>query len=359
MSAQRTSLYDEHVKLSAKIVDFAGWEMPIQYKNLKAEVEAVRSNVGVFDVSHMGEFFIEGNEALKFTDFLVTNDIANAELGKAIYSPLCREDGTIIDDLIVYKISENYIMICVNASNIDKDFDWIESQIEGFDCTLKNRSHEFSLLAVQGPNTVKALKSIDLGCELKDIDYYSLQVEKLDMQEIIFARTGYTGEDGFEIFGPHKYIQNLWSQLVSIGAEPCGLGSRDVLRLEVGYPLYGNELNDEVTPLDSGLKWTVKMSKTDFIGKKALMDYKPNFRLVKLSLDKGIPREGYQVENEAGTILGQVTSGSMSVVLKKGIAIARIKKDLYDAENQFFIDIRGKKYKAELNKKPFVAGGHK
>ncbi len=359
MSAQKTSLYEEHTALNAKMVDFAGWLMPIQYKSLKEEVIAVRESVGVFDVSHMGEFFVEGPEALQFVDYIVTNDIKNAELNKAIYSPLCRENGTIIDDLIVYKLAETKIMICVNASNIQKDFEWMQQSVQKFDCTLLNKSEEFSLLAVQGPKTVEILKKIDLEFELQNIEYYSIQNASNNKDSIYLARTGYTGEDGFEIFGPHDYIKRIWSRLMDAGAMACGLGARDVLRLEVAYPLYGHELDDTVTPLDTGLKWTVKMDKKDFIGKEALSTYQPQFRSLKLVLDKGIPREGYKVENNQGKEIGVITSGTMSVALKKGIAIARIHKDLYSADDEVLVDIRGKKYSTIVNKKSFVAGGHK
>lgn len=359
MSTQQTSLYNQHLVLNAKMVDFAGWMMPIQYKNLKEEVNAVRKNIGVFDVSHMGEFFVEGPEALKFVDQLVTNDIKSSAMNKAIYSPLCRENGTIIDDLIVYKLEQNKIMICVNASNIKKDFDWMSSQVKRFDCTLSDRSNDFSLLAIQGPQSVATLKEIELGFTLEDIEYYSIQVGIPGETPVLIARTGYTGEDGFEIFGPHEYIQSLWSKLMDAGVTPCGLGARDVLRLEVCYPLYGHELNDNVTPLDCGLKWTVKMDKEDFIGKKVLSEYQPESRLLKIVLDKGIPREGYKVENAHGESLGVVTSGTMSVALNKGIAIARVNKKLYSSEDKIVIDIRGKKYSASVSKKPFVTGGHK
>jgi aminomethyltransferase len=356
---QKTFLYQNHVDLNAKMVDFAGWMMPIQYNNLKEEVKAVRENVGVFDVSHMGEFFVTGPEALKFVDFMVTNDIATAPLNKAIYSPLCRDNGTVIDDLIVYKLKSDFIMICVNASNIDKDFQWFDSHKQNFNVKLENKSNDYSLLAVQGPNAYHVLKEISLTQNIEDIPYYSLQLVDNSSTPIIYARTGYTGEDGFEIFGPHEFIKKLWQMLVESKVTPCGLGARDVLRLEVGYPLYGHELNDEITPLDAGLRWTVKLKKSSFIGKDALAAYSPKFELIKLSLDKGIPREGYNVLNAQGEIIGTVTSGTMSVVLNKGIAMARVDKNLYNQNQSIFIDIRNKQYEAVLETKAFVSGGHK
>lgn len=353
MTLFKTHLYDEHVKLGAKIVPFAGWDMPVQYKGVKDEVLAVRNHVGVFDVSHMGEFFVEGKDAEAFVDSIVTNDIVNASQGKAIYSPLCRENGTVIDDLIVYKIAPGKIMICVNASNIDKDFEWMTSKHKGFECTLKNRSDEFSLLAIQGPKAFELMKS--LASDLPDLEYYSVA----EFHGNIIARTGYTGEDGFEVFGSHECIKQLWNDLLAKGATPCGLAARDVLRLEVCFPLYGHELTDEVNPYDAGLGWTVKLPKTKFIGKEALSAKPTRYKLVKLLLDKGIPREGYPVLNSKNESIGVITSGTMSVVLNKGIALARIEIDKAPADEVFLVDIRQKPYPAQLTKKPFVTGGHK
>lgn len=357
MTTLKTHLYDEHVKLGAKIVPFAGWDMPVQYTSVKDEVLAVRNNVGVFDVSHMGEFFVEGEDAEAFVDQLVTNDILNAPHGKAIYSPLCRDNGTVIDDLIVYKMKPGKILICVNASNIDKDFSWIKSKHQGFKCSLVNDSALYSLLALQGPNAFKTLKP--LLSELPDIEYYSVYESAFEGKNVIVARTGYTGEDGFEIFGSHETIKALWQKLMSIKVTPCGLAARDVLRLEVCYPLYGHELNDEVNPYDAALAWTVKPSKTKFVGKEALASKPTKYKLVKLVLEKGIPREGYPVLNSKQETIGTITSGTMSVVLNKGIALARIQIDKAPADEVFLVDIRQKAYPAQLTKKPFVTGGHK
>lgn len=356
-SLQKTHLYHEHVKLGAKIVPFAGWDMPVQYTSVKEEALAVRNSVGVFDVSHMGEFFAEGPEAEMFVDYLVTNDIVNAPMGKAIYSPLCRENGTVIDDLIVYKLAPGRVMICVNASNIEKDFNWMKTQHQGFNCTFQNRSHEYSLLALQGPKSFEILKP--LLKELPDLEYYSVYETTFENQSVILARTGYTGEDGFEIFGSHTTIEKLWQKLITLKVTPCGLASRDVLRLEVGYPLYGHELNDEVTPYDAGLGWTVKPAKTKFIGKDALAPKTTNFKLVKLILEKGIPRENYPVLNIQGEKIGEITSGTMSVVLNKGIAFARIEAKKVPADDVYQVNIRNNNYPATLTKKAFVTGGHK
>jgi aminomethyltransferase len=353
----KTSLYDEHVKLGAKIVPFAGWDMPVQYTSVKDEVLAVRNSIGVFDVSHMGEFFIEGKDAEAFADYLVTNDILSAPTGKAIYSPLCREDGTVVDDLIVYKLAPGRVMICVNASNIEKDFNWMKSKHSGFDCSFTNLSNVFSLLALQGPKAFEILKP--LVNELPELEYYSVFETKIGQHPVILARTGYTGEDGFEIFGTHQTIKDLWQKLIAAGVTPCGLAARDVLRLEVCYPLYGHELNDEINPFDAGLNWTVKLNKTKFIGKDVLLNKQSKYKLVKLQLEKGIPREGYSVLNSSNEIIGQVTSGTMSVVTNKGICLARIQIDKVPTDEVFCIDIRTKAYPAQLVKKPFVTGGHK
>jgi len=357
MTLLKTHLYDEHVKLNAKIVPFAGWDMPVQYTSVKDEVLAIRNNVGVFDVSHMGEFFVEGKDAEQFVDYLVTNDIIGAPTGKAIYSPLCRDNGTVIDDLIVYKLAPGRVLICVNASNIDKDFLWIKSQLHGFDCTLKNKSDEYSLLALQGPKSYQILKP--LLKELPDLEYYSVFETQFEGAPVIIARTGYTGEDGFEVFGDHACIKHLWQIFMNNGVVPCGLAARDVLRLEVCYPLYGHELNDELNPYDAGLGWTVKGQKPRFIGKAALADKKAHYKLFKLTLDRGIPREGYQVLNGKNEVIGIITSGSMSVVTNKGIAFARIQIDKVPVDEVFLVDIRQKPYAAQLVKKPFVTGGHK
>ena len=354
----KTHLYDEHVKLNAKIVPFAGWDMPVQYTSVKEEVLAVRQNVGLFDVSHMGEFFVEGVDAEAFVDHLLPNDILAAPMGKAIYSPLYRENGTVVDDLIVYKLGPNRVLICVNASNIEKDYAWMLSKKDGFNCTLSNKSNDYSLLALQGPKSWETIKHF--VSELPDLDYYSVIETKFDKFPIIVARTGYTGEDGFEIFGSHDCIKQLWHKLIQNGVKPCGLAARDVLRLEVCYPLYGHELNDELNPFDAGLGWTVKAAKTKFIGKDALNARKPTqYKLVKLQLEKGIPREGYPVLNGKGEPIGVVSSGTLSVVLNKGIALALINVEKVPSDDVFMVDIRQKPYAAQLMKKPFVTGGHK
>lgn len=358
MTIQKTSLHEEHVSLNAKMAPFAGFDMPLQYSSVKEEVLAVRNHAGVFDVSHMGEFLVEGADAVKFVDFIVTNDFQNAENLKAVYSPLCRENGTVIDDLIAYKLGDNRVLICVNASNIQKDWEWISSKISHFSCTIKNQSDDYSLLALQGPDAEKIIKELGILTAV-DFPYYSILETSFEGEKLIIARTGYTGEDGFEVFSSHAFAKSFWKKLLSLGVKPCGLAARDVLRLEVCYPLYGHELNDEITPLDAGLGWTVKLSKESFIGKSALVEYKPRYQLVKLSLERGIPREGYDVLDASNTIIGKVTSGTMSVVTGKGIALALIQKNKNPTDKKYIINIRNTNYEANFHTKAFITGGHK
>ncbi len=353
-----TSLYEEHLKLGARMCSFAGFNMPIQYSGIKNEVNAVRSTAGVFDVSHMGEFLVEGPQSHEFVDYIITNEFKSMPNGKAIYSPLCNEEGYIVDDLIAYKLSDQKVLICVNAANIKKDWDWISQFVGQFDCKLTDLSESYSLLAVQGPKVEKILKSLKLIPE-SNFAYYSAIAHQYKNEEIIIARTGYTGEDGVEIFCSHELVKSIWKSLLELDVIPCGLAARDVLRLEVCYPLYGHELNDSLTPFDGGIGWTVKKDKNNFVGKQALISKPPQFRLIKLSLERGIPREGYSVLNSNGDIIGKVTSGTMSVSMGKGIALALVERSKMPEDKIFSIDIRNKAILAKQHKSPFVTGGHK
>lgn len=358
MTTQKTSLHEEHLALNAKMAPFAGFDMPLQYSSVKEEVMAVRKNSGVFDVSHMGEFIVEGEDAVKFVDYIMTNDFMNAEMLKAVYSPLCRDNGTVIDDMICYKLGETRVLICVNASNIQKDWEWINTKTAPFKVTIKNKSDDYSLLAIQGPDSESILRKAGVLGD-QDFPYYSILEMDFNGEHLIIARTGYTGEDGFEVFSSHVFAKKFWKELLASGVKPCGLASRDVLRLEVCYPLYGHELNDEVTPLDAGLSWTVKMDKADFVGKAALTEHKPQFQLVRLSLERGIPREGYAVLDANNNQIGKVTSGTMSVVTGKGIAMALIEKAKNPKDKKYLINIRNQNYEATFHAKAFITGGHK
>ena len=355
---KNTTLSQTHIDMGAKMAPFAGYNMPLQYSSVKEEVIAVRENAGVFDVSHMGEFFVNGKDAISFVDYIVTNDFQNAEMNKAVYSPLCREDGTVIDDLIAYKLDQEEVLICVNAANIEKDWEWISSQSSNFDIELTNRSEDYSLLAVQGPKSEEILKKLEVF-PVENFPYYSAKKLNFKGEDIVIARTGYTGEDGCEIFCSHELVKSLWSQLIDAGVSPCGLAARDVLRLEVCYPLYGHELKNDLTPLDSALKWTVRLEKNKFIGKESLANALPTHSLVKLSLEKGIPREGYAILNEQDQEIGVVTSGTMSVTTGKGIALGLIEKSKFPENKQFKINIRKNNITATYHTKPFVNGGHK
>lgn len=354
----RTPLFEEHVKLGAKMLPFAGFEMPIQYSSVKDEVIAVRENAGIFDVGHMGEFWVTGKEAVDFVDYILVNDFKESPVSKAVYSPLCREDGTIIDDLIAYKISEDRVLICVNAANIKKDWDWINQFSGKFECSLEDKSSSTSLVALQGPKSSDILKDIGLLSD-DSAEYYSAFSTLFQDSEVIVARTGYTGEDGFEIFGTDNVIKSIWSESLKHGALPCGLASRDVLRIEVCYPLYGHEIDDTKTPLDAALKWTVKFNDRDFVGKEALINYTPKSRLVKLSIDKGIPREGYEILNEREEVIGKVTSGTMSTIFGKGIALGEVDRKLFPENKKFKIKIRKNIVEANYHAKAFIKGGHK
>ncbi len=356
---KKTALYDEHVKLQGQIVPFAGWMLPVQYRSIKEEVAAVRTSCGLFDVSHMGEFFVQGKDALAFVDYLVCNDIKNSPIGKAIYSPLLNFEGTCIDDLIVYLLANDRILICVNASNIDKDWMWIQkiASMQNWEITLSNVSNDYSLLALQGPSAEKILTSL-IVFDYKSLPYYGAQTIQYQNTEIILARTGYTGEDGFEIFIPNKLVIPFWHQLTQHGAMPCGLGARDCLRVEVGYPLYGHELSEELTPLDAGLKWTVKMKKNDFVGKKSLSTYNTKWKQIKFFTSKGIPRDGYLLKSVSGEVLGKVTSGTLSPTINRGIGLGLIKIDS-KIEDVVMIEIRNQLFPIEITKDAFVKGGHK
>jgi aminomethyltransferase len=350
---KKTILFDEHLKLKAKIIPFGGFDMPVQYSSVKEEYLAVRNNSGVFDVSHMGEFWVTGKEAVGFVNYIITNDIETLENNKAIYSPMCNESGGVIDDLIAYKFSNEKIMICVNASNIQKDFDWMQGYVKDFDCKLSNLSDSTSLLAVQGPDAVQLLEKI-LDIKLSSIPKFGCIEQELYGDLFIFARTGYTGEDGFEIFCSNNQVTKIWKLLIENNVTPCGLAARDVLRIEAGFPLYGQELNDVRSPIDSGLKWTVKLNKNNFIGMQSIKNNPVKYRSIKLLLDKGIPRCQYSLLNKEDKQIGFVTSGTMSFKLSKGIALALIELDNFNKTDEVFVKIRNKTYPAKIIKKSFL-----
>lgn len=329
MSDKRTCLYGKHVELGAKIVPFGGFEMPLQYTDITDEHNAVRHACGVFDVSHMGEVLVWGQDAERFVQHIFTNDVAGAPVGKIFYGMMLHENGGTVDDLLVYKMDEDRFFLVINAANIDKDYAWIMQQAAQFDVHTENQSEHYGQLAVQGPRAEEVCESVlDLRC--KDLAFYHFTTIEKDGETLIVSRTGYTGEDGFEIYGTHDYICRAWDLLMQSGAaKPCGLGCRDTLRFEVGLPLYGDELSDEITPLEAGLGIFVKLDKAEFVGKEALAAQKAaglSRKIVGIELTgRAIPRHGYEVvDAEEERTVGTVTTGYNSISTGKSVCMALV-----------------------------------
>ena len=357
---KKTKFNSIHKKLGAKMVEFAGYEMPIQYSSIIAEHKAVRNSVGVFDVSHMGEIFITGEKALDFVQHITINDASKLFPGRVQYSAMCYPDGGIVDDLLVYKLSENEFLLVVNASNIDKDFDWMK-QNNKFGVSIKNRSDEYSLLAVQGPNSEEVIKK--LMNEQPDLEYYHFKKGKLAGVEMIVSRTGYTGEIGYELYftGDESAAEKVWSEIFGAGKDfdiqPVGLAARDSLRLEMGYCLYGNDIDQTTNPIEAGLGWITKLEKPDFIGKDAILKVKQEGIKRKLvamiSDEKTFPRKGYEIIS-SGNKVGVITSGTVSPVLEKPIALGYVDKPYNSPGSEVSFKIRDKEFPARITKLPFV-----
>ncbi len=334
----KTPLHARHLEHRARMVPFGGWDMPVQYANLMLEHAAVRENVGMFDVSHMGEFMISGLGALEFLQFVTTNDLGKLKIGRAQYNLLPNSSGGLVDDIYVYRTGELEYLMVVNASNIEKDFKHLSNLTAGFDVLFENRSSEYALLAVQGPKaeeTLKPFSSVDLLSKKKN-DVWEGELFDLPVK---MARTGYTGEDGFEIFCAPDDAHALWNALLRLSVTPCGLGARDTLRLEAGFPLYGHEFSDDINPLETHMSWAVKLGK-DFYGKAVLLGKPLERILVGLEVEgRGIPREGYRVLFQ-GRDIGFVSSGTMSPTLGKGIAFAFLERGI-EIGFRVQIDIRG------------------
>ncbi len=352
----KTPFYDYHLKLGAKMVDFAGFKMPIQYKGIRAEHLAVRKNVGLFDLSHMGEFQVSGKDALQFLQKTTTNNVASLADCDIQYTCMTKEDGGIVDDLLLYKMPSRYMLI-VNASNIEKDFNWLNSQISG-DVRLRDISPDTALLAIQGPKAQKVLSEIT-AFDLDSMKYYSWALTEIGGQELLFSRTGYTGEDGFEIYIHPDQADKAWDAVTDAGdkhgMEFIGLAARDSLRLEMKMALYGNDIDETTTPVEAGLSWIVDFDK-DFIGKGVLLkqkEEKPKRRLVSLELTgKAFPRKGYDIiiDNE---VAGVVTSGTVSPSLDKPIALGYVPRSHAKIGSEVFISIRDKLFPAKVVKPPF------
>ncbi|MBY6179089.1 glycine cleavage system aminomethyltransferase GcvT [Staphylococcus haemolyticus] len=353
---KKTPLYQNYVDSGAKIVEFGGWAMPVQFTSIKEEHNAVRYEVGMFDVSHMGEISIKGNDASKFVQYLLSNDTNNLTDTKAQYTALCNEEGGIIDDLVTYKIGDKDYLLIVNAANTDKDFAWVQKHAPKFDVEVSNVSDQFGQLAVQGP------KARDLVNELVDINVS--EMKPFDFQQnvtlfgknVILSQSGYTGEDGFEIYCEAKDTVDIWNGFIEYNVVPCGLGARDTLRLEAGLPLHGQDLTESITPYEGGIAFAAKpLIEEDFIGKSVLKDQKENGserRTVGLVLlDKGIARTGYPVLDLDGNEIGEVTSGTQAPSSGKSIAMAIIKRDEFEMGRELLVQVRKRQLKAKIVKK--------
>lgn len=356
---KRTKFYNIHKKLNAKLVEFAGFEMPVQYTSIIQEHKTVRHKVGVFDVSHMGEIFIKGARALDFVQYITINDASKLFPGRVQYSAMCYEDGGIVDDLLVYKISDQEFLLVVNASNIQKDFDWMNKNNK-FGVEILNRSDDFSLLAIQGPDSLKTIQKISE--RNIDLEYYHFTKMKIADVDMIVSRTGYTGELGYELYfeGDESTAEKIWNSVFEAGKEfniqPVGLGARDTLRLEMGYCLYGNDIDQTTNPLEAGLGWITKLNKPDFVGKEALLKAKENITrklVAMISEEKIFPRHGYDISAN-GRKIGHITSGTVSPILDKAIALGYVEKDFSAVDTEVNFVVRGKEFPAKVVKLPFI-----
>jgi aminomethyltransferase len=356
---KNTALTSTHEALGAKMVPFAGFNMPVQYEGVNAEHETVRISVGVFDVSHMGEFLIEGEHALELIQKVTSNDASKLTIGKAQYSCLPNDDGGIVDDLIVYKVKELTYLLVVNASNIEKDWNWIQSKNDvGAD--MRNLSDDYSLLAIQGPKAVEAMQSLS-SHDLSAIPFYNFIVgDFAGIEHVIISATGYTGSGGFEIYCKNSEVKQIWDKVFEAGAsygiKPIGLAARDTLRLEMGYCLYGNDIDDTTSPIEAGLGWITKFTKA-FTNSEVLKSQKesgPKRKLVAFELDeRGVPRHGYDIVDVNGNKIGEVTSGTMSPSLNKGIGLGYVPTTFSEIDSKIFIQIRKNAIPATVVKLPF------
>ncbi|UXP33057.1 glycine cleavage system aminomethyltransferase GcvT [Reichenbachiella agarivorans] len=358
MTAKNITLNDLHVSLGGKMVPFAGFNMPVRYSSDKEEHLCVRENVGVFDVSHMGEFLLEGPHALDLIQRVTSNDASKIVDGQAQYSCLPNEDNGIVDDLIIYKMSDDKYFLVVNASNIEKDWNWI-SQYNTKGVKMTNVSDDYSLFAVQGPKAISALQKIT-KVDLSAIKFYHFNIGEIGgIQEVIISATGYTGAGGFELYVKNADAETLWNAVFAAGAEfgikPIGLGARDTLRLEMGYCLYGNDIDDTTSPIEAGLGWITKFTK-EFTNSAAILKQKEegvDKRLVAFIMeDKGIPRGGYEIQDANGKAIGNVTSGTMSPSMNVGIGMGYVQTGFHTIDSEIFVQVRNKSLKAIITKLP-------
>ncbi|QTD37942.1 glycine cleavage system aminomethyltransferase GcvT [Polaribacter batillariae] len=357
------ALHSIHKSLGAKMVPFAGFNMPVQYEGVTAEHLTVRESVGVFDVSHMGEFLVSGENALSLIQKVTSNDASKLEIGDAQYSCFPNTENGIVDDLICYRVKENTYLLVVNASNIEKDWNWISSYNKEFNADLKDLSEDYSLLAIQGPKAIDAMQPLS-SLDLAEIPFYKFKVgDFAGIESVIISATGYTGSGGFEIYCKNSEVEQIWNKVFEAGADygikPIGLAARDTLRLEMGYCLYGNDIDDTTSPIEAGLGWITKFTK-DFVNHEALAKekaQKPKRRLVAFELDeKGIPRHGYDIVDGNGNVIGNVTSGTMSPCLQKGIGLGYVPTIFAKSGTQIHIQVRKKAIPATIVKLPFYKG---
>jgi aminomethyltransferase len=354
----RTPLFEEHKRLGAHFIEFAGWEMPVRYASIIEEHNAVRNSAGLFDVSHLGRINVSGSDAMNFIQRLITNDASQLAKKQALYTLMCYESGTIIDDLLVYKLDDDHFMLIINASNRKKDFEWMKKKKEE-NIQLKDVSNELAMIALQGPNSEKIFQKLT-DYDLSELKYFWADEMKLGGIKVMTSRTGYTGEDGFEIYSFTDKIERVWNKILQLGksegAVPVGLGARDTLRLEACYLLYGNDIDETTTPLEAPLSWAVKFDKGYFIGKERLLEQKEKGVKKKLigfeMIDRGIPRSGYKifVDNDE---IGHVTSGTFSPTLKKNIGLGYIEVEYKEIGKEIKIQIRNNFCLARIVKIPF------
>lgn len=362
MEDKKTCLWERHNALGAKMVSFGGFNMPIQYTDIVDEHMAVRTACGVFDVSHMGEVLVTGPQAEDFVQYIFTNDISGAPIGKIYYGMMLHPTGGTIDDLLVYKEGDDRFFLVINAANIDKDYAWISEQAKSFNVVTENKSDYYGQLAIQGPKSEDVVENI-LGLECKELVFYTFKEMEIEGETIIISRTGYTGEDGFEIYGSHVFIQKNWDKLIDSGSvKPCGLGCRDTLRFEVGLPLYGDELTDDLTPIEAGLGMFVKVEKQNFIGKEVVARQKAEGvtrKIVGIELDdKAIPRHGYKVVANDREV-GEVTTGYNSISTGKSVCMALVDIDYAKLGTRVGIQIRKKVFPGTVIKKRFYEKSYK
>lgn len=357
-----TCLHDLHLALNAKMSPFAGFDMPIEYKGIVEEHNAVREGVGVFDVSHMGEVYVEGTDARRFVNHIFTNDVTKIGDGDILYGMMLYPNGGVVDDLLVYRLAENEYFLVINAGNIAKDLAWIQDAAKGYDVQINDLSDYYGELAVQGPAAEKTLSDV-LGIDASDLTFYTFKGIEKDDEKMIVSRTGYTGEDGFEVYASHEATRRFWQKLMDAGVQPCGLGCRDTLRFEAGLPLYGDELTAEITPVEAGLSMFCKLDKDEFIGKDVVARQKAegvDRKSVGLEIEgPAIARHGYDVLDEDGNVIGTVTTGYRSITLNRNLAMALVNIGKSKLGTPVSVRVRRKIFPATVVKKRFYTPNYK